>query len=167
VAHWAARLAVGGAVPRRRYGLVFSGNADHASDAERSIRLESFAPLLGSAEGRACEWHLLQKDVRPEDESWLQRLDVLDHRAELVDFAETAALASHLDGVISVDTSVAHLAGALGLPLYLLLAFNPDWRWMLGRSDSPWYPSAHLLRQPVRGDWSDPLRRLAQEIFPR
>jgi ADP-heptose:LPS heptosyltransferase/Flp pilus assembly protein TadD len=167
VAHWAARLATPAeaAAPRRRLGLVFSGNKDHANDAERSIPLERLAPILGSTAGRACQWHLLQPDVRVEDEPWLQRLGVIDHRAALGDFAETAALAANLDGVVSVDTSVAHLAGALGLPLYLLLAFNPDWRWMLERGDSPWYPSAQLLRQAVRGDWSDPLRRLGQLVF--
>jgi len=167
VAYWATRLAADGvpAPGTRRYGLVFSGNAGHGSDAQRSLALEQLAPLLASAGAHACQWHLLQNEVRAADEPWLQRLGLIDHRAELTDLAETAALATCLDGVISVDTAVAHLAGALGLPLYLLLAFNPDWRWMLGRTDTPWYPGAQLLRQATPGDWSGPLERLGQMLF--
>jgi tetratricopeptide (TPR) repeat protein len=161
----AARAAPSGAPVGARYGLVFSGNPDHASDASRSIALERLAPLLDSPAGRACQWHLLQKDVRATDEPWLARLGVHDHRDELGDLADTAALAAGLDGVVSVDTAVAHLAGALGLPLFLLLAFNPDWRWMLQGAESPWYPRARLFRQATPGDWSVPIGDLAHALF--
>jgi len=80
------------------------------------------------------------------------------------DFASTAALIEQLDLVITVDTAVAHLAGALGKPTWLLLSAAPDWRWMLGRDDSPWYPSIRLFRQSKLGDWSEPLSRLTETL---
>ena len=80
------------------------------------------------------------------------------------DFASTAALIEQLDLVITIDTAVAHLAGALGKPTWLLLSAAPDWRWMLGRDDSPWYPSMRLFRQAKLGDWSEPLARLREEL---
>jgi ADP-heptose:LPS heptosyltransferase len=80
------------------------------------------------------------------------------------DFASTAALIEQLDLVITIDTAVAHLAGALGKPTWLLLSAAPDWRWMLGRDDSPWYPSMRLFRQAKLGNWSEPLARLREEL---
>jgi hypothetical protein len=156
----------------RRYGLACSGNAGHTNDAQRSIPLERLAPVLrslaaapcGSAGDIAIEWHLLQREVRPDDEPWLKVLEINDHREHLVDFAETAALAACMDAVVSVDTSVAHLAGALGIPLHVLLAYDPDWRWLLGRDDTPWYPTARLYRQGRPGDWEEPLRQLGRAL---
>lgn len=87
-----------------------------------------------------------------------------DFTRRLHDFGETAALISHMDVVISVDTSIAHLAGALGKPLWLLLPFHPDFRWMRNRADSPWYPTARLFRQSDDGAWPDVLQRVATEI---
>ena len=83
------------------------------------------------------------------------------------DYADTAALTTLMDLVISVDTSVAHLAGALGRPVWLLLPYDPDWRWLLGRQDSPWYPTARLFRQPVRGDWESVLARVGEALDAR
>jgi ADP-heptose:LPS heptosyltransferase len=87
-----------------------------------------------------------------------------DHSPMLTDFTETAALISNLDLVISVDTAVAHLAGALGKPVWLLLAFAPDWRWLLDRSDSPWYPTARLFRQQPIGDWTSVIQNICREL---
>ncbi len=107
----------------------------------------------------------LQRDVRSEDERLLAaRKDILHFGAELQDFAETAALVSQMDLVITVDTSVAHLAGALGKPVWVLLPFAPDWRWLVDRRDSPWYPTARLFRQKQRGDWESVLVELKRSL---
>jgi hypothetical protein len=89
---------------------------------------------------------------------------IIDHSHELTDFVETAALVTSLDLVISVDTSVAHLVGALGKPIWVMLPFVPDWRWMLGREDSPWYPTMRLFRQTHPGDWSGVIQRVAEAL---
>lgn len=154
---WAERL---GAPRALRIGLVVSGNPAHDNDSARSIRLREFASLLGAN----FEWHLLQKELAPGDETDLRRLPIADHRNRLRDFSDTAALAAAMDVVISVDTAIAHLAGALGLPLLLLLPFVPDWRWLLERSDSPWYASARLFRQAKRDDWQPVLARVGEAL---
>jgi ADP-heptose:LPS heptosyltransferase len=92
------------------------------------------------------------------------KMSIIDHTAQLTDFAETAALIQNLDLVISVDTSVAHLAGALGKPVWVLLPFIPDWRWMLDREDSPWYPTMRLFRQTQRRDWNAVIDRIVTEL---
>jgi tetratricopeptide (TPR) repeat protein len=135
--------------PRRRprVGLAWSGAAGHRNDRRRSIALEHLAPLL--LEG--IEFHSLQREVREADLPFLARSALLRHDEQLADFADTAALALQMDLVISVDTAIAHLCGALGKPLWILLPRNPDFRWMLDRSDSPWYPTATLLRDAGGG----------------
>jgi tetratricopeptide (TPR) repeat protein len=147
-AGWAARL--GPRTTRPRVGLTWSGNPSHRNDHNRSLPLKALLPLLDSD----AEFHSLQKDYRPAD-AGLMRADgrIIDHAAELETYSDTAALIDQMDWVVSVDTSAAHLAGALGKPLLLLLPFAPDYRWGLERSDSPWYPSARLLRQTKPGDW--------------
>jgi len=149
-----------GVARKPRIGLVCSGSAQHGNDRNRSIGLQQFA-LLRSLD---VEWHLLQADLRESDQASLAVLGIVDHRSRLTDFAETAALASCMDAVVSVDTAVAHLAGALGLGLLLLLPEVPDWRWMLERGDSPWYPSARIFRRPSRGDWSEPLQQVGEAL---
>jgi Flp pilus assembly protein TadD len=148
IAHWREQLG-----PRTglRIGLVWSGNPDHNNDRSRSLPLAALQPLFPL--GR--EFVSLQQDIRPADLATLQAAGLpLRHFGEaLHDFMDTAALASCVDLVIAVDTAGAHLAGAIGRPLWLLLPWIPDWRWLLERSDSPWYPSARLFRQPRRGDW--------------
>jgi ADP-heptose:LPS heptosyltransferase len=90
-----------------------------------------------------------------------------DPTAELADFSDTAALIANLDLVISVDTAVAHLAGAMGKPTWVMLPFAPDWRWMLGREDSPWYPTMKLFRQKSRGDWIEVIARVTEALSKR
>jgi tetratricopeptide (TPR) repeat protein len=153
---WRARL---GAAPSPRIGLVWSGHPRHGKDHLRSLSLEALADVI---QGRCFS---LQKEIRDSDRVALAKTKNIEHFGEEIeDFADTAALASHMDLVISVDTSVAHLAGALGKPVWILLPRAPDWRWLLERDDSPWYPSARLFRQPQSGEWDGVLRRVAEEL---
>jgi tetratricopeptide (TPR) repeat protein len=147
VADWKTRLD---SKKRPRIGLVWSGNPDHRNDHNRSITLETLLPLLDVE----AQFVSLQKIVRPSDEAVLrERNDVLHLGPELQSFSDTAALIEQLDLVVSVDTSVAHLAGALGRPVWILLPYIPDWRWLLDRDDSPWYPTARLFRQSQTRKW--------------
>jgi ADP-heptose:LPS heptosyltransferase len=111
------------------------------------------------------EYVSLQKDLRAEDEEVLRSCPEIRHFSEdIIDFLDTAALCDLLDLVVSVDTSVAHLAGALGRPIWILLPFNPDWRWLLNRSDSPWYSTARLYRQSTAGDWVGVLEAVNSDL---
>ena len=144
---WEARLPPR---DRPRIGLAWSGNPRHGNDRNRSIALKGLAPLLDLP----ARFVSLQTDVRPDDAVTLRAQSrMLDLGSTLTNFAETAALILRLDLVISVDTSVAHLAGALGKPVWILLPFSPDWRWLLDRQDSPWYPTARLFRQSKTRAW--------------
>ncbi len=140
---WEARLSERlGNDSRLRVGLVWSGNPSHVNDHNRSIPLRMLSGLFGAD----AAFVSLQKNPKPDDAVILEQAGVIDLTAQLTDFAETAALLSQLDLVITVDTSVAHLAGALGRPTWILLPYLPDWRWLLGRDDSPWYPTVRLFR---------------------
>jgi tetratricopeptide (TPR) repeat protein len=155
---WENRLGAGDAL---RVGLVWSGNPNHGNDYNRSIPLRALAPLLDAG----ATFVSLQKDPRSEDKMILEQSDVLDLTHHLTDFAETAALASSLDLVITVDTSVAHLAGALGRPTWILLPYTPDWRWLLDRDDSPWYPTVRLFRQDETRDYGKVVGRVRDELI--
>ena len=158
VAAWAARL---GAKARRRIGLTWSGDAGQANDANRSIVLKDFAAALPPG----FDYISLQKDVRPADlEALRARPDIRHFGDELKDFSDSAALCELTDEVITVCTSTAHLAGALGKPTTVLLCFDPCWRWLLERSDSPWYPSVSLIRQEKPGDWAGVLARVRDVV---
>lgn len=157
VASWRARLRD---APGLRVGLAWSGSRTLRNDANRSIALERLAPL--AAAGRTL--FAVQKDIRDADRAALDVLPVRSFADELTDFAETAALVQSLDVVVSVDTVAAHLAGALGKPVWVLLPFSPDWRWMLDREDSPWYPTARLFRQPAIGDWAAAIARVGDAL---
>jgi Flp pilus assembly protein TadD len=149
-----------GAAAGRRIGLAWSGSA--ASEARAAMSASLLEPLLS---GEGVEFHCLQKEIRAGDRAWLDRDGrVATHQAMLRDFADTAALIDAMDLVISIDTAVAHLAGALARPVWIMLAFNPDWRWMLGRDDSPWYPTARLFRQSAPGDWAGVARSVAAAL---
>jgi tetratricopeptide (TPR) repeat protein len=152
---WKSRLPEG-----MKVGLVWSGNPEHKKDRDRSIPLSALSPL---AQLRNVTWISLQKgpaaaQPRPRD------LEMIDWTSELNDLADTAGLISHLDLVIAADTAVAHLAGAMGKPTWLLLPFAPDWRWLLEREDSPWYPTMRLFRQPRRGTWDDVVKKVVGEL---
>ncbi|HRE17114.1 MAG TPA: tetratricopeptide repeat protein, partial [Rhodocyclaceae bacterium] len=162
LAHWHQRLAT---LPpgRLKVGLVWAGRPTHGNDHNRSLRLSHFAPLLADPH---FAWVALQKGPAvTEAEAFAENLILLD--AELRDFDDTAAALSQLDVLVTVDTSVAHLAGALGIPTLVLLPRLPDWRWMWQRSDSPWYPGVTLLRQNQRGDWSSVMDRLYETLLAR
>ena len=144
-----------------RIGLVWSGAAGHKNDHNRSIPLELLTNLIDLP----VEWHSLQKEYRAEDKKVLKSITALkQHQDHLEDFTDTAALIECMDLVISVDTSVAHLAGALGKPVWILLPFVPDYRWMLEREDCPWYPTAKLLRQDETRDWRQVINRVASSL---
>ena len=154
---WSQRL---GDRVRPRVGLVWSGSKAHVNDRNRSLSFASVLALLDEA----YEVHVLQKELREGDRDLVLSSGVHFHGESLSDFSDTAGLMGEMDLVISVDTSVAHLAGALGLPVWILLPFSPDFRWLLDRSDSPWYPTARLYRQEVRGDWSGVIARVKQAL---
>jgi tetratricopeptide (TPR) repeat protein len=154
VMDWNERL---GPRHRPRIGLAWSGRPSHDNDHNRSMRLST---LLSSLAGFDATYVSLLQDVRADDAPVLQGSGVLDFGKELKTFADTAALIANLDLVISVDTSVAHLAGALAKPLWLLLPFTPDWRWLLDRDDSPWYPTARLFRQDETRAWDSVMARV-------
>lgn len=157
VAQWQARL---GGKSHPRVGLVWSGSSTHQADHLRSMEL---APLLAALPA-GYDYVSLQKDVRPGDAVALQTRAVAHFGDHLHTMDDTAALCACMDLVIAVDTSVAHLAGALGLPVWVLLPHMPDWRWLLDRSDSPWYPTARLYRQQ-HGDWAAPLAQARADLL--
>jgi len=155
---WQARL---GAHDALRVGLVWSGNPDHTNDRSRSTTLRTMSDMLDPH----ARFYSLQKEPRPEDKATLAaRSDIVDLTEHLTDFVETAALISCLDLVVTVDTSVAHLAAALGRPTWILLPFTPDYRWLLDREDSPWYPTVRLFRQDERRDYGIVLQRVREEL---
>ena len=154
--------------PRRRprIGLVWSGAAGHENDHNRSAPLAALAPLLDAE----ADWFSLQKDIRDSDAAALTASPIRVEADAIADFPGTAALIANLDLVISVDTSIAHLAAALGKPTWVLLSAAPDWRWMLERADSPWYDSVRLFRQTAPRDWPGLVERVQAalaELFDR
>jgi tetratricopeptide (TPR) repeat protein len=158
VQKWRTRLAPAQGL---RVGLCWSGSTTHGDDHNRSLALAELVKHLPLG----AQFVSLQKDVRSTDAAALAaRPDIVHFGDELGDFADTAALVEMMDLVISVDTAVAHLAGAMCKQLWLLLPLAPDWRWMLERDDSPWYPSARLFRQEAYGDWTRVLARLHDEL---
>jgi len=156
--HWNERL---GPRNRPRVGLAWSGNPMHSNDRNRSLKLRALAPLLDLD----ALFVSLQREVRADDAALLKdQINIIHFGEELRNFADTAALISNLDLVISVDTSVAHLAGALSKPLWVLLPFIPEWRWLLDRADSPWYPTARLFRQDESRAWEDVIARVRRAL---
>ena len=158
--NWDARLA--SRKHRARIGLAWSGNPRHLNDHNRSIRLSSLLSFLDVT----ATFVSLQKDIRPEDATVLKnQSDLLHFGDELETFSHTAALVSTLDLVISVDTSVAHLAGALAKPVWVMLPFIADWRWLLDREDSPWYPTVRLFRQDETRAWDSVIARMRTALY--
>ncbi|WP_116140099.1 tetratricopeptide repeat protein [Trinickia diaoshuihuensis] len=145
---------------RLRIGIAWSGNPEHRNDHNRSLSLQALSALFDVD----AEWISLQKGVREDDEAWLDRVPLKRFDDDFADFADTAALMASLDLVIAVDTSVAHLAGALGREVWILLSNPPEWRWMRGREDTPWYPGARLFVQPAPGDWTRVIEAVKQAL---
>jgi tetratricopeptide (TPR) repeat protein len=158
VAYWRERLPPA----RSRAGFVWSGRSTHNNDRNRSIALKRFRALF-EIPGLQCVG--LQSDTRAEDFEVMRDISgLLDCGGEISDFADTAALISLMDIVVSVDTAVAHLAGALGKPVLILLPYAADFRWLRGSDRTPWYPSAQLFRQPAFGDWESVIVRVRDEL---
>ena len=148
-----------GTKDKPRVGICWRGNPRHAHDRKRSIPVSTLDGLIDNSR---VEWINLQVPSTPEDRAFLPDRHGLGK--ELGDFLDTACLIKNLDLVVTVDTSVAHLAGALGVPTFVLLPFAPDWRWMLERSDSPWYPTIRLFRQDRPGAWDSAVNAVACAI---
>lgn len=154
VAAWRERLEKN----TRRIGLAWAGNPGHSRDRLRSISLQQLAPLLNVA---GTTFYSLQFGAGAEQMKLLPPgVRLIDVGDELKDFANVAAIVANLDLVISIDSAVAHLAGALGKPVWILLNKGCDWRWFLGREDSPWYPTARLFRQSAPGEWLEVVKRV-------
>jgi tetratricopeptide (TPR) repeat protein len=158
LAKWRPRLEP---LRRPRVAIAWSGRVTHENDRNRSLRLAGLDPLLTVP----ATFISVQRELRDED-AGSARGDVrlLHLGDELVDFADTAAVLALVDLVIAVDTSVVHLAGAMGRPTWILLPFAPDWRWGLERNDTAWYPTVRLFRQPALGDWTGAIEQVRREL---
>ena len=156
---WAEKL---GPTSQMRVGLVWSGDPRHQNDKQRSMALSELMAALPPG----FEYVSLQSEIRESDSQAFNDNDRLVHfGSELKDFSDTAALCAQMDVVVCVDTSVAHLSGALGKPTFLMLPYNPDWRWLLERTDSPWYPTMQLYRQAQLGSWHSVLQNLSSDLL--
>jgi tetratricopeptide (TPR) repeat protein len=155
------RRAVLGPGTHPRIGIAWSGSAH--SRERSAMPAEALASLLALP---GFEFHCLQRDIFAEDQAWLAsaRPPINLHVQNLTDFAATAALIDQMNVIVTIDTAIAHLAGAMGKPVNLMLPFNPDWRWMLGRGDSPWYPTARLFRQPASGAWAPVVEAVTRRL---
>jgi Flp pilus assembly protein TadD len=159
---WRARLDDLIQPNARRIGIVWAGRPTHNNDSNRSATLAAFGPLAALDGVTLIS---LQKGVgQPAIGAYFDRAPLVNLGAATADFADTMAIIETLDLLVTVDTAVAHLAGAMGKPVWILLPYAPDWRWMLGRDDSPWYPTARLFRQTSAGDWDSVLRRVAEAL---
>jgi len=151
---WRTRL---GASDRPRIGLAWRGSAGHGNDRNRSLPLGAFLSIIDES----AAWFGIQKGMPTTD---LEAVSAAPHLrifdSEITDFEDTAALIAEMDLIITVDTSLAHLAGSMGRECWVMLPFNPDWRWLLNRDDSPWYPSVQLFRQSHIGDWAGVMAQL-------
>jgi hypothetical protein len=162
VQQWRQRLDALVPTGYRRIGLVWAGRPTHGNDANRSTTLRTLAPLM-ALDGIAFV-ALRMEGALAQIGSYFGRAPLINLGAEIVDFNDTMAIIDGLDMVVTVDTSVAHLAGAMGKPVSVLLAYAPDWRWMLERVDSPWYPGMTLFRQQTPGDWPSALEKLVRTL---
>jgi hypothetical protein len=162
VAYWKSKIAAL-ALPKamRKIGVVWkSGNLMKIAHL-KGLPLKHLAPLLSLP---GCAWFSLQKEPDADKAPWINSGKLIDWTDDLCDFDETAALLMNMDLVISVDTSVAHLAAALGRPTWLLNRKASDWRWMQDREDSPWYPTMRIFTQQIAGDWEGVVERIAKDL---
>lgn len=160
VDEWHQRL---GTKTRQRIGIGWSGRRDTWINRHKAVKFENIVDLLKRNPDQ--EWINLQADATEEENFVLGNLGVKQYPGTIRDWSDTAGLVHHLDLVIGVDTSISHLAGAMGRPVWIMLPqYALDWRWLLDRDDSPWYPSAKLFRQPVRGDWHSVVNKITQYL---
>lgn len=156
-------VGAGGDSSLMKVGIVWGGSPTHKNDRHRSCKLTDFLPILQTP---GIDFYSLQKGKRTSElEDLPPEIQIKDMGGQLHDYGDTAAIISQLDLLISVDTSVVHLAGALGKPVWTLLCFNPDWRWMVAGEETPWYPTMGLFRQPQPGDWHSVFQRVQQELL--
>ncbi len=159
---WAQRM--NGLIPgaRKRIGIVWAGRPTHNNDRRRSARLSDFAPLANLSDVALIS---LQKGPSTDQAGlYFGRAPLVNVGAEINDYDDTMALLECLDLVVTVDTSVAHLAAAMGKPVWILLARSPDWRWLMNQDDTPWYPTVRLFRQTVARQWGDVMRSVAEAV---
>ena len=162
VAFWADRLSRLVPSGYRRIGIAWAGRSTHVNDRNRSVMLSTFASL---AELRRLVLISLQKGpAQAQIGTYWRRAPLINLGPEIADFGDTMAILEGLDLVVTIDTAVAHLAGAMGRPVWLMLPFAPDWRWLLDRVDSPWYPTARLFRQPSPRSWKPVMGAVVEEI---
>jgi len=155
---WRERM---GATGRPKIGVVWAGNPRHVNDRNRSMPSSFLSPLLHETDASIFS---LQIGAATQDDAILASDRIQDLGKEIRDFADTAAIIANLDLVISVDTAVAHLAGAMGRPTWMLVPFVPEWRWLLDREDTPWYPTMRLFRQTAPGDWRELMDRVTEAV---
>jgi tetratricopeptide (TPR) repeat protein len=160
VRQWRIKL---GRRSKPRVGLAWSGNPVHKNDRNRSLRLDLLLSKLPDGFDYVC----IQKGIREEDKTALHTSSIHYFGDDLNDFSDTAALCELMDLVITVDTSLAHLSGALGKPTWVMLPYLPDWRWLLDRDDSPWYKKIRLFRQRFYGDWGSVLDKVSKELLDK
>jgi hypothetical protein len=160
-ARWRERL---GSATGLKVGLIWAGSPQHKNDRNRSIAFQRLGPLFAVP---GLRWFSLQVGERRADLARAAPGTITDISDGLTDFADTAAAIAGLDLVISVDTAAAHLAGALAKPVWVMLPLVPDWRWLIGREDNPWYPTLQLFRQPRRGDWDAVVGRIGKALAER
>ena len=161
IVDWQARFAPLRAAGEKLVGLVWAGRPTHPNDARRSLTLDMLAPLAAIPGTRLVS---LQKPLPPRDAAQAAQLNLSDWSAELTDFSQTAAAISALDLTITIDSAVAHLAGALNRPVWVMMPEPADWRWMNTRTDSPWYPSMRLFRQRRPGAWTEVITDIAAAL---
>jgi hypothetical protein len=155
---WQKRL---GSKTRMRVGFSWSGRKDSWIHQHKSVPFSVILDMIKT--NPQYDWINLQVDASPEEEAQLSEVGVTRYPGTITSFADTAALMMHMDVVVSVDTAISHLAGALGRPTWIMLnQYGLDWRWLLHRDDSPWYTTARLFRQPVRGDWTSVTKKISQ-----
>jgi hypothetical protein len=147
---------------KRKIGLVWAGSPRYKENRNRSLSLDTFSSL---GQLKNIVFYSLQKgEAAQQAENPPGGMTLIDLTQDIDDFSDTAALIENMDIVISVDTAVAHLAGAMGKPVWTLIPFSPDWRWLLNREDSLWYPTMKLFRQPAIGDWKSVIAKLADHL---
>jgi Flp pilus assembly protein TadD len=159
---WGERLAALTPPGYRRVGIAWAGRPTHNNDFNRSASLDDFSPL--SALPGVVLLSLQKGDRQSQIGGYLGRAPLLNLGPELTDYEDTMAVTAHLDLLVTVDTSVAHVAGAMGRPAWVVLPYAPDWRWLLDRDDTPWYPSLRLFRQPAPRNWDDVFAKVAKEF---